>query len=77
MPSYTLKDMKTGNTWDVVCSWKDLQETLDVMPDVIQVLSTPKIVSGTGSNLSKTDNGWKEVLGKVKSGSGRGNTIKT
>lgn len=77
MPSYTLKDMKTGNTWDVVCSWEDLQETLDVMPDVIQVLSTPKIVSGTGSNLSKTDNGWKEVLGKVKSGSGRGNTIKT
>lgn len=77
MPSYTLKDIKTGNTWDVVCSWKDLQETLDAMPDVIQVLSTPKIVSGTGSNLSKTDNGWKEVLGKVKSGSGRANTIKT
>jgi hypothetical protein len=77
MPSYTLKDMKTGKTWDVVCSWSDLQKTLDELPDVVQVLAAPKIVSGTGSNLSKTDNGWKEVLGKVKAGSGRGNTIKT
>jgi hypothetical protein len=77
MPSYTLKDIKTQDTWDVVCTWDELQDTLDAMPDVIQVLSTPKIVSGVGSTLSKTDDGWKEVLNKVKSGSGRGNTIKT
>jgi|TARA_B100001094_G_C17976985_1_gene693297 hypothetical protein len=77
MPLYTLKDIKTRDTWEVTCSWNELQETLDTMPDVIQVLSTPKIVSGTGSTLSKTDDGWKEVLNKVKSGSGRDNTIKT
>ena len=77
MPSYTLKDTKTQHTWDVVCTWDELQDTLDAMPDVIQVLSTPKIVSGVGSTLSKTDDGWKEVLNKVKSGSGRDNTIKT
>jgi hypothetical protein len=77
MPLYTLKDTKTQDTWEVTCGWNELQETLDSMPDVIQVLSTPKIVSGTGSTLSKTDDGWKEVLNKVKSGSGRDNTIKT
>jgi len=77
MPSYTLKDTKTNDTWDVVCSWDELQKILDELPDVIQVLSTPKIVSQAGSTLSKTDDGWKEVLNKVKSGSGRSNTIKT
>lgn len=77
MPSYTLKDTKTNDTWDVVCSWDELQQILDELPDVIQVLSTPKIVSQAGSTLSKTDDGWKEVLNKVKSGSGRANTIKT
>ena len=77
MPTYTLKDIKTGDTWDTICSWNELQEILDTMPDVIQVPAAPKIVSGTGSNLSKTDNGWKEVLSRVKSGSGRGHTIKT
>jgi len=46
------------------------------MPNVSQVLSAPKIVSGTGSLLSKTDDGWKENLTRIKSGSGRGNTIK-
>jgi len=77
MPSYTLKDTKTNDTWDVVCSWDELQKILDELPDVRQVLSTPKIVSQAGSTLSKTDDGWKEVLNKVKSGSGRANTIKT
>ena len=77
MPSYTLKDTKTNDTWDVVCSWNELQTMLDELPNVIQVLSTPKIVSQSGSTLSKTDDGWKEVLNKVKSGSGRANTIKT
>ena len=29
-------------------------------------IGAPKIVSGVGSLLSKTDSGWKEVLSKVK-----------
>lgn len=76
MPTYTLKDIKTGDTWDIICSWNELQETLDNMPDVIQVPSAPRIVSGVGGVLSKTDNGWKENLDRIKKGSGRGNTIK-
>ena len=30
-------------------------------------MRSPKIVTGVGSLLSKTDNGWKEVLSKIKS----------
>ena len=45
-------------------------------PQVVD-LSTPKIVSGTGSLLSKTDGGWKDTLSRIKSGSAKNNTIKT
>ncbi len=76
MPTYTLKDNKTGNTWEVFCSYDELQVILDEMPNVGQVLSAPKIVGGTGSLLSKTDNGWKDNLQRIKDGSGQGNTIK-
>lgn len=76
MPTYTLKDNKTGNTWEIFCTYEELQITLDEIPNISQVLSAPKIVSGTGSLLSKTDDGWKENLTRIKSGSGRGNTIK-
>lgn len=76
MPTYTLKDIKTQEEWDVLCTWDELQETLDAMPDVIQVLSTPKIVANQGSLLSKTDDGWKENLKRIKAGSGSSSTIK-
>lgn len=77
MPTYTLKDIKTGDTWDVICSWKELQTILDEMPNVAQMPSAPKIVSGVGGVLSKTDDGWKETLGKIKKAAGKNNTIKT
>ena len=53
-----------------------LREDLDEQPDVIRVLSTPKIVSGVGSLMSKTDDGWKDNLRRIKEGSGKGDTIK-
>lgn len=40
-------------------------------------ISTPTLVTHVGSVLSKTSNGWNDVLQKIKSGSGRGNTIHT
>lgn len=76
MPLYRLKDTKNNHEFDVVCSWDDLQIMLDEQPELKQLLSTPKIVSGTGSVLSKTDDGWKENLKRIKDGSGSGNTIK-
>ena len=50
---------------------KRLDEDIELVPVF------PKIVSGVGSLLSKTDDGWKDTLKRIKSGSGRGNTIKT
>lgn len=74
MPIYTLRKISTGEEWDVNCTFHELAPMLED-DDVIKVLSVPKIVSGVGSNLSKTDDGWKETLGKIKKGAGRGNTV--
>jgi len=65
MPTYTLKDIKTNHTFDVYCTWDELQENLDQQPDLIQMLNTPKIVSGRGTNF-KVDGGFKEVMSKMK-----------
>ena len=77
MPSYTLKDTSTLEEFEVVCSWDELQVRLNEMPDLIQVLSTPKIVSSTGNLHSKTPDGFKDLLGRIKKGSGENSTIKT
>lgn len=77
MPTYTLRDIKTQNQWDVVCSYEELQTILDEMPDVVKVLSTPKIVTGVGSLQSKVPDGFKDKLNQIKKGSGKSNTIKT
>ena len=77
MPTYTLRDIKTLQEWDIVCSYEELQTTLDELPDVIRVLSTPKIVTGVGSLHSKVPDGFKDKLNQIKKGSGRDNTIKT
>jgi hypothetical protein len=77
MPQYTIKKRTTEEEWDVVCSWNELQEILKEDDDLIQKPSAPKIVSHTGMMLSKTSDGWKDVLKKIKKGSGKGNTINT
>jgi hypothetical protein len=76
MPTYTLKNIKDNVEFDVNCSYDDLQVMLDAQPDVVRVLSTPKIVGSVGNLHSKTDDGWKETLGRIKSGSAKNNTIK-
>ena len=78
MPTYTVKkdNPKSIKTWDINCSYKELQGILDEY-NLVQVLSAPKIVSSTGGVLSKTPDSWKEHLGRIKKGAGQGNTVKT
>lgn len=77
MPTYTLRDIKTNKTWDIRCSWDELQIILDEMPDVVKELSTPLIVSGVGNLHSKVPDGFKDKLNQIKKGSSKDNTIKT
>lgn len=42
-----------------------------------KIITAPAITSGTGSNLKKAGSGWRDLLGRIKKGSGRRNSIKT
>ena len=77
MPNYTLRNIKTQESFIVTCSYIELQEKLKENPELIQMLVMPAVIGQTGSNLSKTDQGWKDNLSRIKEGSGKTNTIKT
>ncbi len=76
MPTYTLKNIKDNIEFDVTCSYNDLQVMLDEQPDVVRVLTAPKIVTGVGSLHSKVPDGFRDKLKQIKKGSGKDNTIK-
>ena len=79
MPKYTLKkyieSKKQYVEWDIECKADEVQGICDEY-NAERVLKFPGIVSQQGSLLSKTDNGWKDNLKRIKQASGKGNTIK-
>ena len=75
VPKYTVKPLSGGEEYDIDCKSDDLDEYLK-KNGLVKVIKFPGIVSHQGSLLSKTDNGWKDVLKSVKKASGKGNTIK-
>lgn len=74
MPTYTMINKETGEEKEMILSLAEREELLET-GEWTQKLSTAKFISQHGSTLSKTDGGWKEVLKKVKDGSGRNNTV--
>ena len=75
MPSYTVKNKKTGEHKDLFCSWDELQQVLGTDSDIEQVLGTPNIVGMTGSVIGKTSNAWQDKLKDMKKKHGKNNTI--
>jgi len=74
MPTYTLRNKRTEQIWQTLCSYDEMKAKLNDEVELVPVM--PNIVSGVGSLMSKTDDGWKDNLKRIKEGSGRGNTIK-
>jgi len=66
MPTYTIKDMKENHQWDVFLSWDSLQIVLDENPHWVQVIGAPKLVRQTGNGDLKVDDGFREVMSKIK-----------
>jgi len=74
MPTYTMKNNETGEEKTMVLSLAEREELLS-QGQWTQLLSTPKSVTNVKGSLRVAGDGWKDVLSKVKSGSGDGNTI--
>jgi hypothetical protein len=65
MPTYTLKEIKTGITSEVFLSISRMEE-LVASGEYTQILGSPKIVTGVGSQLKNTPNEFKDILKEVK-----------
>ena len=76
MPVYTLRRKSTDEVFDVNIKFDDLAQMLED-DDIERVLVPPKFAGNTMSNLRRAGGEWNDLLGKIKKGSGSGNTIKT
>ena len=75
MPTYDVRNKKTGEEKEVIMSYDALQVFISDS-DWEQIhKSSARLVTHTGSILGKTSDGWKDVLKSVKKASGRKNTI--
>ena len=77
MPTYEVRDLKTGEDTEIICSYSSLQEKIDSGRFIQVHKSTATIVTHTGSMLGKTSGDYKDLIKKIKKGSGRGNSIHT
>lgn len=75
MPTYTIRNKKTQESFDVFMTWAELQEMLKEDPDLIQQLTTPGFVQAAKTPLRQAGEGWRDHLKRIKKTSGRGNTI--
>lgn len=75
MPTYTMKHKQTGEIKEMILSLSEREALLD-RGEWEQMLATPKMVTGVVGTLKQAGDGWKDLLGEIKKGSGRGNTIK-
>tara|TARA_Y100001963_G_scaffold50671_1_gene70865 strand:- start:3841 stop:4092 length:252 start_codon:yes stop_codon:yes gene_type:complete len=68
MPTYPLKNLKTGETKELVMSMQEYEEWKMNNPDWDKDWSQGSggVVSSTGDVYSKTDGGWNEVLSRVE-----------
>ena len=75
MPVYTLRDLKTNKEWDVNCSFEELENILNELPDTQRVWKPNNFISQHGSIHSRTDTDFRSHLKSIKK-KYPGNTIK-
>jgi hypothetical protein len=77
MPTYDIRNKETGEEKEVIMSY-DAVKALTNAGEWEQIhKSTAMIVTHQGNILSKTSGDWRDLLKRVKKGSGRGCNINT
>lgn len=76
VPTYSLKNTKTNEIEELFMSISKMEELVKSGEYTVVITTPPGDLGHRDGILSKTDNGWKEMLGRIKRNSGRGNTIK-
>ena len=76
MPTYDMKNTKTGEVKEMILSICEKEEIVESGEWELVHLQAMNIVRTTTSTLSKTSDAWKDHLKTIKKGSGSRNTIK-
>jgi hypothetical protein len=78
MPIYEFKNNETDEVTEVTLKISEYDDFLESNPNLSRYYSSvPSLVTGNTSALRTAGDGWKDHLNRIKSGSGRSNTIKT
>lgn len=77
MARYEFRNKDTGEIIEHVVAYNDLPTFLESNPELERVYSAPNVSSNTKDNISRTSDGWNDLLKGIKKGSDDQNTIKT
>lgn len=77
MPTYDLKHVPTGEVAEHFVSIGTMEEMISSGEYEVVHRETAGMVTHTDGILSKTSGDWRDLLKRVKKGSGRTSTIKT
>jgi len=77
MPTYDLKNTKTGEVEEYILTISKKEEMVESGEYEQVHQGTAEIVTHTGNILSQTSGDWRNFLTRMKKGSGRGDTINT
>lgn len=65
MPTYTFRNIETGETFDQLMSWSARQDFLQQNPNLEPVIGAPSLGDPVRLGIRSTDSGFKEVLSRI------------
>ena len=79
MPTYDLRNTSTGEVEEHIVSISKKEEMVESgeWEQVHHSVAENRIITQRDGTLSKTSGDWRDLLGKIKKGSARDNTINT
>lgn len=70
MPTYDMRNVTTGEVKEMIIPWSKKKEMLESGEWESVHLKMAPIVTHTGNIINKTSGDWKDLLKKIKEGSG-------
>lgn len=76
MPTYTIKNTKTDEEWDVLVPWSEFEKMLEENKDWKQVLKAPRLVDEVRDIFAKQPDSFKDLKAKMHKQAGHQSRIK-
>jgi hypothetical protein len=78
MPTYLMRNDETNEEKEVIVSISKMEEMRNEGWKIIhKPTDRSNLITQHGSTIGKTSSDWRDLVKKIKKGSGRGNTINT